>query len=303
VSEDRTPGASAATAICDEDEILAAAAAEPGSANGWGEAGAFHRVPPVYFIGDSRVVPFRNAVYVSPYTARAYALRAVSLRSLHAADLYSPETGISAALMGTLATDLAVTANDEGTRWQATASDHPPGPSTAPLVLFCGPYDMHRVLDELGPDADVVPWDSRSQRYAATRSASRLVRADEISQRIDEIMQPLALGIRALRAIGFDRLFVHGAYRPCDIERVRERYGTMVSFRRYRLSALFKVLILLDDALRRIALESSSRYIAGPADADGLLADEFTSDDVHYSARGASELARHVVAVLEGVVE
>jgi len=300
---DRTPSALAAEAICDEDEILAAVAAAASSPNGWAEAGTFHQLSPLYFIGDSRVMPFRNAVYVSPYTTRAYALRSVHLRSLHAADFYSPEDGINAALTGALATDQAMISHDEGAHWYATVSDQHGGPGPSPLVLFCGPYDVHRVLDELGPDVDVLPWDERSERYALTmRPASRLVRAEDVSQRMHEMLQPFALGIRALQAIGFTRIFVHGSYRTSAVERLHP-YLKVKWLRQYHPNALLKIVALLDDVLSRIALETSSRYVTGPVDADGMLPVEFTYDDVHYSARGASELARRVVEVLEGIVE
>jgi len=291
-------------AICDEDEILKTVAGEPTSANGWAEAGAFYRVPALYFIGDSRVMPFRNAVYVSPYTARGYVLRSIHLRCLHAGDFYSAEHGLNAALIGTFATDQAMISNDEGAHWTATASEDRAGAGTSPLVLFCGPYDVHRVLQELGPGADVRPWDERSQRHTVTvPPPSRLVGADEVSQRILEMMQPFAEGIRALQAIGFTRIFVHGAYRSRGAERFQERYGQAKWLRQYHPNALLKVTLLLDEAMRRIALETSSRYLAAPVDADGLLAEELTWDDVHYSAQGASEVARCVVSVLEGVVE
>ena len=304
MTHEPAPSALAAEAICDEDEILAAVAAEASSANGWAEAGAFYQLSPLYFVGDSRVIPFRNAVYVSPYTTRAYALRSVHLRSLHAADFYSPESGINAALTGALATDQAMISHDEGAHWHATESDQHAGPGAAPLVLFCGPYDVHRVLDELGPDVDVIPWDERSERYALTmRPASRLVSADEVLERMLEIMQPFALGIRALQAIGFTRVFVHGSYRSYAIQRFEERFLKVKWLRQYHPNALLKVVTLLDDVLSRIALDTSSRYVTGPVDADGMLSDEFTYDDVHYNASGASELARRVVSVLEGVVE
>ena len=301
--QDRT-AALAEEAICDEDEILKTVAAEPTSADGWGEAGAFHRVPALYFIGDSRVMPFRNAVYVSPYTARGYVLRSIHLRCLHAADFYSAEHGLNAALIGTLATDQAMISDDEGAHWTATAWDDRAGAGTSPLVLFCGPYDVHRVLHELGPGADVRAWDERSQRHTVTMPPpSRLVGADEVLQRILEMMQPFAEGIRALQAIGFTRIFVHGAYRSRSAERFQERYGQAKWLRQHHPNALLKVTLLLDEAMRRIAQETSSRYVAGPVDADGSLAEELTWDDVHYSAQGASEVARYVVSVVEGVVE
>jgi hypothetical protein len=304
VTHEPAPSALAAEAICDEDEILAAVAAEASSANGWAEAGGFYQLSPLYFIGDSRVIPFRNAVYVSPYTTRAYALRSVHLRSLHAADFYSPEDGINAALTGALATDQAMISHDEGAHWYATVSDQHAGPGPAPLVLFCGPYDVHRVLDELGPDVDIIPWDERSERYALTmRPASRLVPADDVTARMLEMMQPFAVGIRALQAIGFTRIFVHGSYRSFALEQFDERYAKLKWLRQYHPNALLRMVALLDDVLRRIALDTASRYVTGPIDADGMLADEFTYDGLHYSALGAGELARRVVSVLEGVVE
>ncbi|HEY6237358.1 MAG TPA: hypothetical protein VIW69_19820 [Candidatus Elarobacter sp.] len=266
------------------------------------EAGAFYRLPPIYFVGDSRVIPFRNAIYASEFTSRAYQLRSVHLRCLHAADFYSRERGINLALLGTLATDQAVMSNDEGRQWIATRAEQDAG--TAPLVLFCGPYDAHRVLDELGPDADITAWDERSNRYdVSTQPVSRLVSAQDTLQRVLEIMEPFALGIEALRTMGFDRIFIHGSPRSQRGERFDRLYGTFKWLRQSHPNAMPKVHMLFDEAARSIARRTSARYISGPVDAGGELSRDVTWDDVHYNAEGARMVARSVVQVLEGVVE
>jgi hypothetical protein len=289
--------------LCDEDEILKAVAQEQ-SPPGAELAGAFYRLPPIYFIGDSRVMQFRNAVYVSEYTGRPYHLRSLHLRGLHAADFFSPETGLNPALLGALAVDQAVTSRDEGMQWTATAWNDVTAAPAAPLVLFCGPYDVHRVMDELGPDADIPAWDDISRRYdVSTREPSRLVSADDVFRRVLEVMQPFARGIDALRAIGFSSIFVHGCYRARRSERFERMYGAFKVFRQYHPNALPKVVALFDDAVRSIAAQTSSRYVCGPVDEHGVLVEEATWDDVHYNDRGVAEVARSVVSVLEGVVE
>jgi hypothetical protein len=298
-----TPVRGTVDPLCDEDAILEAVSRETQSpaAHALG-ADTFYRLPPIYFIGDSRVVPFRNAVYASEFTSRAYQLRSVHLRSLHAADFYSRERGINVPLLSTLATDLAVISYDEGARWQVYRSEHDPDP--APLVLFCGPYDAHRVMDELGPDADISAWDARSSRYdVSTKPASRLVSSQDALLRVLEIMEPFALGIEALRTMGFDRIFVHGSPPSQRGERFNRLYGKFKGLRQYHPNALPKVHVLFDEAALSIAQRTSARYISGPVDAHGELSQDVTWDDVHYNADGAREVARSVVSILEGVVE
>jgi hypothetical protein len=309
----------AAEALCDEDEILAAMSGEPDDppAPAFGTQAMF-RLPPIYFIGDSRTIIFRNAVYVSEFTSRAYLLRCTHLRSLHAADFFTPEAGINPSLMSTLATSLAVSSSDGVTGWTANRSQFgmdadgvARGPAeiglehrVAPLVLFCGAYDAHRVMDELGTGADIPAWDAMSRRYdVSTTPASRLVPVADVRRRVLEIMEPLALGIEALQSMGFDRIFVHGCPRTQLGERFEHYYGAAEWLRRYHPQTLFKVLILFDEAARSIAGRTAARYLGGPVNADGEIPYELTWDDVHYNARGAREVVRAVVAVLEGVVE
>ncbi len=292
--------------LCDEDEILAAVAQEPPSSTAPSfAAGSFQRLPPIYFIGDSRTIPFRNAVYVSEFTSRAYQLRSVHLRGLRAADFYSREHGINASLLTTLATDQTVISHDEGVRWIVNLSEFVMESDAAKLVLFCGPYDARLALEELGPDADIPAWNEVSSRYdVSTKPALRLMSADDVRARLLELMEPFALGIEALRAMGFGRIFIHGCPRTQRGERFSSRYGDVVEWLRdYHPNVLFKIHMLLDEVARSIAARTSARYVSGPADADGEIARQFTFDDVHYNNLGAQEVVRAVVAVVEGVVE
>jgi hypothetical protein len=289
--------------MCDEDDLLDAMSHEtPPPMHGFG-AGTFRRLPAVYFIGDSRAMAFRNGVYVSEHTARAYHLRSVHVRSLYAADFFSRERGLAYALLNALATDQALITHDEGARWTATRWDELLE-GTTPLVLFCGAYDVHRLMDRLGPDADIPAWNALSRGFdLSPLPASRLVGGDEALQYARTLMEPLALGIEALRAMGFDRIFVHGTPPPSFGERFQDIYGDIKTFRQYHPNAFPKAYMLIDAAIREITARMSARYVAGPVDAGGALPAELTWDDVHYTAVGAREVARAVVSVLEGVVE
>jgi hypothetical protein len=299
-----------APALCDEDEILNAI-----SATSFGRAPApaseFLKLSPVYFIGDSRAIVFRNSTYISPFTAKAYQLRSVFLRNLYAADFYAPERGLNLALLTTLATDQAAITYDEGATWtanrrdfEADADGHSIERGSAPLVLFCGNFDAIRVLDELGPDVDVAAWDDLSRGYELSRKpASSVLQPDFVLARMLDALEPFALGVNALQAMGFERIFVHGYPRPQSGERFGRLYGTLKSLRQYHPNAMPKVSLILDRALREIAQRTSARFVSGPAGPNGELSQEFTWDDVHYNARGASACAREVISVLEGVVE
>jgi hypothetical protein len=289
--------------LCDEDVLLDEIARESAAPAQGLAPGTFQRFPPVYFIGDSRAMPFRNAVYVSEHTARAYQLRSVHLRSLYAADLFSRERGLAYGLLNALATDQTVITHDFGATWNATPWDDLLE-GTAPLVLLCGAYDVHRLMDQIGPDADILAWDADSRRFERSPlPASRLVDAEEALQRAHAIMEPLAPAIEALRTMGFARIFVHGTPPVHLGERFQRLYGHAKLFRQYHPNALPKASLLVDAAIRSIAARTSARYVSGPVDADGALRSELTSDDVHYNAEGAREVARSVVSVLEGVVE
>jgi|GEM_PF-5618825 len=302
---------SALEALCDEDEILRAISNDTGALGTSPFGDELYRSPPIYFIGDSRSIVFRNRTYVSPFTSRSYQLRSVFLRNLYAADFYTPKTGLTLPLLSVLATDMAILSYDEGATWMASRVDFEangdgsrlePGP--APLVLFCGAFDGIRLLDELGPDVDVPAWDEVSSRYdLSTAPASRLVGADEVLERMIALLEPFRLGIQALRAMGFAEIFVHGYPRPQSGDRFARIYGQVKSMRQYHPNGMPKIAILVDQAMRAVAEQSSARYIAGPVNELGELSQDFTWDDVHYNDRGACEVARSVVAILEGAVE
>lgn len=297
-------------APCDEDELLDAVTAErhtPASAEVEDE---FFKLSPIYFIGDSRTIVFRNSTYVSPFTSTAFQLRSVYLRDLYVSDFYGAQDGLSPLVLATLAADQASITYDEGRTWIASRRDYEAnadgrtierGP--APLVLFCGANERRRLLDDLGPDADVAAWDEPSRRCDLSREpASMLVSADDALQRAVEILEPFARGIDALRAMGFERIFVHGYARP-PIEGLGRGAVREKSIRQRHPNAMRKAALLIDAALRITAQRTSARYIPPPGNGEGVVPPEFTWDGFHYNARGACEVARAVVSVLEGVVE
>ena len=290
-------------ALCDEDELLAAvaqAAAQP-SRRAFG-GGAFDRLPAIYFIGDSRSITFRNVVYTSEFTNRSYLLRSAHLRSLYAGDFRSRAGPVNEALLNQLATDQALIIHDGPMGWTAARADGPNGP--APLVFFCGLADMFRTLDALGPDADIRAWDELSRRCDVSRvPASRLVSAEETLRIALETLEPFALGIEALRTMGFDRIFLHGCPRFTLGERFEADNRGAKWRRQIHPNVIAKALLLFDEAIRSIAVRTNARYVAGPVDADGVLPPEVTHDDVHYNDEGARRVVQSVVSVLEGVVE
>jgi hypothetical protein len=171
-------------------------------------------------------------------------------------------------------------------------------------VLFCGPYEAHEMMGELGPDTDLAAWDERSNRYdARLKPTSRLLQADAVRHRVSEMMEPFALGVAALRRMGFERIFIHGMPPARWSERFRAAYGDVPWFETSHPNAFPKVWLLFDEVLRSIAARTSTRVVYGPLDADGILRTEATWDDVHYTVDGARELARSVISFVEGEVE
>ena len=298
-------------ALCDEDEILRAISAEPDAPNEFAQRDELHRLWPIYFVGDSRAIVFRNRLYVSPHTYRPYELRSVYLRNLHAVDFYSVQRGLNAPLTNALATDVATVSSNGGFRWSANRLDYEREPDgsrfehgPAPLVLFCGSFDCMRVLDELGPDADVAAWDDASRRCEVTSApSSRVVPVDEVRRRMFEVLEPFASGIRYLRGIGFERIFVHGYGRARTVDSFGRIDQGLKFLRQYHPNAWGKIRIVLDQELRSIAQRTGARFIAGVVSEDGKTSREYTWDAVHYNLRGALEVVRAVVDVLEGVVE
>ncbi len=290
--------------LCDEDEILksvsrgAHAPAGPAFA-----AGTLHYTLPICFGGDSRALPFRNAVYTSEFTSRSYSMRVAHLGITRATDFVSRDGGVGNGLLSALVMDRFAITREEGTTctaapWSAAI------PGSLPIVLFCGPYELHEFMLELGPDTDVAAWDVRSSRYdARSKPALRLLPADEVRQRVHRSMEPFALGIEALRRMGFDRIFIHGMPPSAWGERFKRAYPHVPWFETSHPNAFPKVWLLYDEALREIAVRTSTHIVTGPLDAEGILPPEATWDDVHYTADGARAVVRTVLSIVEGVVE
>ncbi len=299
-----TNAPAAADELCDEDAVLEAVSrAAPAAAGPAFAAGSFHYTLPICFVGDSRTLPFRNAVYTSELTSRPYSLHAVHLGITRAVDFFLHEGRVGDRLLQALAADRAVITDDGGTTWTAARwSGAIPG--ALPLVLFCGPSEANEIMLELGPDTDIAAWDERSSRYGAPLSpTSRLLKADEVRQRVEQTLEPFALGIDVLRHMGFERIFVHGMPPARWAERFRRAYPHVSWLETSHPNAFPKVWLLFDEVLRSIAERTSARVVCGPLDAEGILRPEATSDDVHYTPEGAREVARCVVSFVEGAVE
>ncbi len=255
--------------LCDEDELLAAVSREAGQpVRRAFEPGTFGRLPPIYFIGDSRSVAFLNGIYTSEFTARSYLLRSVHLRNLFATDFCSRDGVINDALLHVLAADLAVIGHEGGARWTAAPTDHVAGNGSAPVVLFCDLADAFHIVDALGPDVDIPAWDELSLLCDVSRvPAARLASADDTLDRAIEALEPFARGVEALQAIGFDRIFLHGCPR-LDLGERFEGTNSRAKWRRQiHPNVIAKALLLFDAAIRVIAARAKVRYLSGPVDA------------------------------------
>jgi hypothetical protein len=241
------------------------------------------RTLPVYVIGDSHALPYKNMLFQDNWTGQPVVTRSRYISGLTAHDFYAPDTGeflpliIECLEYEGLVRDRKVThlSTDEIDFSIAGASGLP---VTPPLILFTiGDIDIRSILlrmfsdryDFVPPfdlpypvlDRSIMPWD---------------VVADIIEQRL----APFIEGLRQLRAAGFNRLYVQLVVPPTTNESQSHRINgiTCPASVRSKLVASFNYLLTEKVEALGLCIINIWPQIT---DTNGYLRGEYEFDGVH----------------------
>lgn len=184
---------------------------------------------PVYVVGDSHALPYRNLSFREPWTGRWVAVRSKYVSGLTAHDFFSPRTrefhhGLIEFFEyeGLVRDGRAVHVSTQEADFAIAAAAAQPVMS--PLILFAiGDIDVRGVLMPLLADTHdfVPPFDTGLPLLDRP-----LVPWDFIEEAIDARISPFFAGLGELMACGFNRLYVQSVVPPTTNEaRVRELHG------------------------------------------------------------------------------
>jgi lysophospholipase L1-like esterase len=245
-------------------------------------------VLPVYIVGDSHSLPYRNMVFREKWTGAWVMARSKYIPSLTAHDFFNPATGdFHPEFIGFLeyeglvragrATHLSMNEVDFAI---AKAAGQPVRP---PLILIAvGEIDVRGPIMRLLKDTyDFVP------PFATMLPLLEkpLVPWDVIEDAIDTRLGPLIAGLQQLVAAGFTRVYVQGVVPPTrNEERIRELqgYDCPVTVRTKLVQAFNRKLGAKCRSMNLTMLERWSELTE-----DDLLRPEYDFDGVHVPPKGA----------------
>jgi hypothetical protein len=201
-------------ADCDEDRLLALLTAErtaaPHRTNGAAET-VEHAIP-LYFVGDSGCIVFRDALYRSPPRQAVFVGRGLHTPSLYAGELVDAHGDLNAAVAAHLVFagvlrktgPSAYVVQHEYSNFVGYSDDLRISP---PVTLCCGGFDAHRLLAELGSATLAIPESLAHGLNATPRAAD--VPFEEAVAVASRLLLPFEAGLRLLKSYGLRHLAVH----------------------------------------------------------------------------------------------
>jgi lysophospholipase L1-like esterase len=243
---------------------------------------------PVYIVGDSHSLPYRNLVFRERWTGTWVMARSKYIPGLTAHEFFNPATGeFNSEFIGFLeyeglvragrATHLSMGEIDFAIAKAAGQAVRPP------LVLFAvGEIDVRGPIMRLLKDThDFVP----PFETALPLLDKPLVPWDVIEDAIDTRLGPLIAGLQQLIAAGFTRLYVQSVVPPTRKEqRIRELqgYDCPVTVRTRLVSAFNWKLATRCQSINVTVLDNWPNLTDG-----GLLRPELDFDGVHLPPKAA----------------
>lgn len=260
----------------------------------------FEAVLPVYVLGDSHALPYRNLAFREHWTGRWVTTRAKYISGLAAHDFFKPDTEefhpeLIAFLEyeGLVRDGQATHVSREETDFAiAKASGAPVVP---PILLFTlGDIDIRAFLMSLLRDEyDFVP----PFETSIPLSDRQLVPWDAIDEVMAERMAPFVAGLRELRECGFNRLYVQNVVPPTRNEaRIKELHGYKcpVSVRTKLVMAFNKRLAEECQSIGVTVIDNWGEWIEG-----SFLRADLELDGVHLPPAAA---VRHLELVLDHAI-
>lgn len=219
------------------------------------------RPTPVFVIGDSHTLPYRDQLMRDPQTGKLYIGVARYIPGLRASDFTNDDGEIAPAIIEALAsaylTDRDCNPTFTSFERSELANTFAMGMSgTIPIVIFsAGDIDARSHLTRLlGGRFDVlIPG---STEFPRSKNPT-ILPLSIIAERAERMIAPLVRGLEQLRERGFSRLFLLLAPPPSADDRTFE----VVQGFFCPLSTRFKVATLFNQLLRRAAENAGIRVI------------------------------------------
>lgn len=207
---------------CDEDvllELIHVADAAPVRTSALSRQVA--HPAPIYFVGDSNSVIYRDRVFELPGSERRYLGRTLHTPALFAMMVCDAEGRLNPNLLSALVGEQLLIADGSG-GWTAFDRGLKEGldvieraderdRAEPPVVLFCGAFDQWRILEELGTREIRIPPEVRLGPVELTRDDA--LSFDDGIVLAQPYLAPLERGLRILRAAGL-RVFLHSLPPP-----------------------------------------------------------------------------------------
>ncbi len=271
---------------CDEDTLLELVASHDRSARPRKHNGVVElaRPSPLYFVGDSHSLVFRDRLIAMEDSDRRYYCKTLYTARLYGRDLCDARGALNPAVMSALLSDrlimpignrIAVYQRNEnavldvGQEAFGAALDDPP------VTLFCGSYDCHTFVEETGSREILLPPEipQPTLPFEDRSTALEFERAVEVASKI---IAPVEAGLRFLRSCGLQNLFLHSLPPPAlgsgDVD-------TLVV---PSLLAQYQAVALMNHLLRDICRRTAVTFIdIWPlvVDRAGLRDDRYHLDD------------------------
>lgn len=259
------------------------------------------RALPVFVIGDSHALPYRNMLFRDMWTGQWVTVRSKYISGLTAYDFFDSETQeflpavIEYLEYEGLTRDGAAThlSMDEVDFSIARAAGLP---VTPPLIMFTvGDIDIRGVLlPMLGDQYDFVP----PFELPYPLLDRQIIPWDMIAELIERRLSPFVEGLRQLRVAGFNRIYVQLVVPPTtDEDRIRKVHGISCPLAvRSKLVASFNRILAERMKAIEVPIVDIWPQVTGN---DGYLLREYELDGVHLPPSAAKmqleQLLEHAI--------
>jgi hypothetical protein len=263
------------------------------------------RPVPIYFLGDSLTSVFADRVYHAPGDPRRYIARTKYLHGITAAAFADGDSVLHPEVMTALLSECIVVHDDDDTlramhrsrsrQWRYAAVTMGRPRQAPALVVMCGSLDAAQLMQELGPDADFALPPGLAAHDLRARGETRVVESEDVLERVERRAAGLERGLRALRALGLDELYVHSI---APANRDDEAFSRVLGFAS-RAELRYKVQVLLNDRLRTASERAGVPFLdLWPETTDGpWIRDDVMLDAAHFNHRGALLTMERVLAL------
>lgn len=200
---------------CDEDRLLALLSAERARSvvrEPRAEVGSVEHPIPLYFVGESGSLTFRDSLYRFPQYADTFIGRGLHTPNLYAGELADADGRLNSVVLsalvsaGVLRTDQreGYAVQPDYNRMLGFAGDLRMSP---PVTLFCGALDASRLWTILNSALIEIPAELGHGAWLPRRADD--VPFDEAVAIALRMLERFELGLRTLKSYGLDHLAVH----------------------------------------------------------------------------------------------